>query len=124
LIAVWVSVRREAADGPEQGAGLGPNRSHYLRAGWKQGSDQNIVMTFGRLGARLGPDHRYYHRVGWEQGSDHTTVITCIFGELGSYPVYFKLIGEHSSDPNVPVMKGSRARPGACPPTGSVARLI
>ncbi len=92
-IAVWVSALREAADGPEQGAGLGPNRSYYLRAGWEQGSDQNLVFPFGRLGAWLGPYHRYYHRAGWEQGSDHTTVITCILGELGSDPVYLSLLG-------------------------------
>jgi hypothetical protein len=93
LIAVWVSAQGDAADGPEQGAGLGPNRSHYLRTDWEQGSDQNIVITFGRLGARLGPDHRYYHRAGWEQGSDHITVITCIFGEHGLDPMYLSLLG-------------------------------
>ena len=99
------------------------SRSHYLRVGWEQGSDQNVVITFSGLGARLGPQHSYYHRAGWDWAWCHN-VITCVLGELGSDPVYCKLIGEHCSDPDVPVKGGSRARPGTCPPTGSDARLI
>ncbi len=66
MIAVWGSVRGEAADGPElepievitlgQAGSRAQTRTYLLpSAGWEQGSDQNTVITIEQVGSGLGP---------------------------------------------------------------------
>jgi hypothetical protein len=58
----------------ELGAGLEPGNRLYRGAG---------------LGAGLGPEWTVVTwEPGWEQGSDRIRC-TCIYGELGSDPMYF-----------------------------------